>query len=111
MAGHTGRLRAKEQELYPKATFVHCFSHKLNRILSPSVSCIKECRIFFQTLTGLGLFFHKSSKRTRGLSEFTAKKMPRTAPTRWNFLPHLIHTVKEHRTSFVGFFQSVLDES
>jgi hypothetical protein len=60
---------------------------------------------------GLGSFFHKSSKRTRGLSEFTAKKMNRTAPTRWNFSFRLIHAVKEHCTSFLGFFQSVLDES
>jgi hypothetical protein len=34
MAGHTGGLRAKVQKLYPKATFVHCFSHKLSLILS-----------------------------------------------------------------------------
>jgi hypothetical protein len=58
MAGHTGRLRAIVQELYPKATFVHCFS---NLALAQSdfvtvVSCIKECRIFFQTLMGLGSF-------------------------------------------------------
>jgi hypothetical protein len=33
MAGHTGGLRAKVQELYPKAIFIHCFSHKLNLIL------------------------------------------------------------------------------
>jgi hypothetical protein len=111
MAGHTGGLRAKVKELYSKAIFVHCFSHKLNLILSQSVSCIKECRIFIQTLTRLGSFFHKSSKRTRGLSEFTAQKLPRTAPMRWNFSSRLNHTVKEHRTSFVGFFQSVFDES
>jgi hypothetical protein len=30
---------------------------------------------------------------------------------RWNFSSRVIHTVKEHHTSFVGFFQSVLDES
>ena len=82
MAGHTGGLRAKVQELYPKAIFVHCFSHKLNLILSQSVSCIKECRIFFQTLTGLGSFFHKSSKRARELSEFTAKKKCQEPPKR-----------------------------
>lgn len=109
MAGHTGGLRAKVQELYPKAIFVHCFSHKLNLILSQSVSCIKECRIFFQTLKGLGSFLHKSSKRTCGLSEFTAKKNAKNRSNALEFFISPNHTMKEYRTSFVGFFQNVLD--
>lgn len=64
MAGHTNSLRANVLERYPKAMFVHCFSHKLNLILSQSLTCLKECRIFLQTLTDLGSFFSKLSKRT-----------------------------------------------
>ncbi|KAJ4433006.1 hypothetical protein ANN_15263 [Periplaneta americana] len=53
----------------------------------------------------------KSSKRTQRLKEYTSKKMPRHAPTRWNFTSRLVQTVKEHRDEFIGFFQDILDDS
>lgn len=111
MAGHTNGLKAKVLENYPKAIFVHCFSHKLNLILSQSLTGLKDCRIFLQTITGLGSFFHKSSKRTAALKQYTSKKMPRHAPTRWNFTSRLVHTAKEHRDAFIGFFENILETS
>ncbi|XP_022160087.1 zinc finger MYM-type protein 1-like [Myzus persicae] len=111
MSGHVGGLQVKVKELYPKALFVHCFSHSLNLVLSQSASNIKDCKIFFQTLTGMGSFFTKSSKRTHALSNFTRKKMPKNAPTRWNFSSRLVNTVHEYNSYFIEFFQHVLDNS
>lgn len=57
MSGHVRGLQVKAKELYLKALFVHCFSHSLNIVLSQAASNIKEWKIFFQTLTGMGSFF------------------------------------------------------
>ncbi|KAL4130820.1 hypothetical protein QTP88_008201 [Uroleucon formosanum] len=111
MSGHVGGLQVKVKELYPKASFVHCFSHSLNLVLSQSASNIKDCKIFFQTLTGMGSFFTKSSKRTHALSNFTRKKIPKNAPTRWNFSSRLVNTVHEYNSYFIEFLQHVLDNS
>ncbi|KAL4135414.1 hypothetical protein QTP88_007027 [Uroleucon formosanum] len=99
MSGHVGGLQVKVKE--PKALFVHCFSHLLNLTV----------RFFFQTLTGMGSFFTKTSKRTHALSNFTRKKMPKNAPTRWNFSSRLVNTVHEDNTYFIEFFQHILDNS
>lgn len=72
MSGDIGGLQAKVQEHYPKALFIHCFSHSLNLVLSQAASNIRDCKIFFQTLTGT--FFSKSSKRTHTLTSFMQKK-------------------------------------
>ncbi|KAL4083837.1 hypothetical protein QTP88_029153 [Uroleucon formosanum] len=111
MSGHVGGLQVKVKELYPKVLFVHCFSHSLNLVLSQSTSNIKDCKIFFQTLIGMGSFFIKSSKRTHTLSNFTRKKMPKNAPTRWNFSSRLVNKVHEYNSYFIEFFQHVLDNS
>ncbi|KAL7634801.1 UNVERIFIED_CONTAM: hypothetical protein RMT77_015178 [Armadillidium vulgare] len=111
ITGHRNGLRAKVLEKYHKAIFVHYFSHKLNLILSQTLTHLKECRTFFQTLSGLGSFFQRSSKRSHGLKEYTSKKMPRHAPKRWNFASRLVQILKEHRAAFIGFFEDILDNS
>lgn len=57
MAGHLGGLQAKVRETFSSALFVHCFAHKLNLILSQSINHIKECKVFFATLSGMATFF------------------------------------------------------
>ncbi|KAL4104452.1 hypothetical protein QTP88_019753 [Uroleucon formosanum] len=101
MSGHVRGLQVKVKELYPKALFVHCFSHSLNLVLSQSASNIKDCKIFFQTLTGMGSFFTKSSKRTHALSNFTRKKCQKIK----------VSTVHKYNSYFIEFFQHVLDNS
>lgn len=59
----------------------------------------------------MGSFFTKSSKRTHALSNFTRKKMPKNAPTRWNFSSRLVNTVHEYNSYFIEFFQHELDNS
>ncbi|CAG9832781.1 unnamed protein product [Diabrotica balteata] len=51
MAGHLGSLQLKVRETYPSAIFIHWFAHKLNLFLSQSVMQIKECKVFFATLS------------------------------------------------------------
>lgn len=50
MAGEINGLKTTVQDIYPRALFVHCFSHVLNLVLSQSAMSIKECRIFFSDI-------------------------------------------------------------
>ena len=59
MSGRLGGLQAKVRETFPQALFIHCYSHVLNLVLQQSATSIKECRIFFQSLSGLANFFFK----------------------------------------------------
>ena len=111
MSGHVNGLQSKVLSAYPNAIFTHCYAHVLNLVLQQSVSVIKECKIFFQTLSGLSAFFSKSSKRTYALHEFVQKKLPTVAPTRWNFTSRLCHTVKEYRSELCEFFQNIIEHS
>lgn len=111
MSGHIGGLRTLVQERYPCATFVHCYAHVLNLTLQHSSSNIKECRIFFQTLSGLAAFFSKSPKRTHALKDFVGKKLPKVAPTRWNFTSRLVNTVQEYREPLLTFFDDLIENS
>lgn len=57
MAGEHRGLQVRVREKCPQAVFVHCYAHRLNLVLSQSVSYIKECKIFFITLACFGTFF------------------------------------------------------
>ena len=73
MSGQNNLLNVKVKELYHCAFFVHCYSHLLNLTLQQSASNIKECRIFFQTLSCLAPnFLFKTDECS---SEFRWKKV------------------------------------
>lgn len=108
MAGNINGLKTKVQAKYPQALFVHCYSHVLNLVLQQTTSSIPECRIFFKTLSGLATFFSSSPKRTEKLKQCMAKKLPKVAPTRWNFTSRLVNTVKEYQQQLTSFFEDVV---
>ena len=85
MASHLNGLQAKVREVAPCATFVHCYAHRLNLVLSQGVKAIPQAKYFFAHLGGFTYFFSKSSKRVTFLEEFRCARLPRNAPTRWNF--------------------------
>jgi hypothetical protein len=80
--GHINGLQSKVIEAYHLAVFTHCYVHVLNLVLKKSLSNIKECKLFFQNISGLAAHFSKSSKRVNALQDFVAKKFPSVAPTR-----------------------------
>jgi hypothetical protein len=108
MAGSTNGLKTKVQEKYPQALFVHCYSHVLNLVLQQTTYSISQCRIFFKTLSGLATFFSSSPKRSEKLKKFMTKKLPKVAPTRWNFTSRLVNTVKEYKEQIIGFFEDII---
>jgi hypothetical protein len=82
MAGHLSGLCTRVLEKFPKALFVHCFAHRLNLVLQQVCMNIKECRVFFPTLSGLAAYFSRSPKRSEELKSFMTRRLPRVAPTR-----------------------------
>ena len=111
MSGHANGLQKKVLDEFPLAIFTHCYAHVLNLVLQQGLSNIKECRIFFQTLSGLASFFSKSSKRVHALQEYITRRLPTVTPTRWNFTSHLNNTVKKYRPQTVDFFQHIIENS
>ncbi|GLV39563.1 hypothetical protein CBL_08372 [Carabus blaptoides fortunei] len=84
MAAEHNGLQAKIKAKWNSAVFVHCYAHRLNLVLSQSVNCIKQCKVFFHSLTGFALFFSKSTNRSYAFDEQIKKRFPTVEPTRWN---------------------------
>lgn len=111
MSGHLTGLQTRVKQSFPCALFVHCFAHRLNLVLSQSAGAIKECKIFFMSLSGLASFFSQSSKRTHALDEIVKKRLPKVSPTRWNYNGRLVQTVLEYRQPLIELFDSILESA
>jgi hypothetical protein len=111
MAGQLNGLCTRVLETFPRAFFVHCFAHRLNLVLQQVCMSVKECRVFFSTLSGLAAFFSRSPKRSQELKTFMDRKLPAVAPTRWVFTSRLVITVSEFHVQLIEFFESLLENA
>lgn len=109
MAGELNGTQKKVKDMFPDALFVHCCAHVLNLVLSQSVTFIKECKIFFATISGMSAFFSVSTKRNYALNEIVKKKFPKLATTRWNYSSRIINTITNERQLLCEFFESIID--
>ncbi|KAF2899736.1 hypothetical protein ILUMI_06438 [Ignelater luminosus] len=107
MALEHGGLQAKLRQHCKSATFIHCCAHKLNLVLSQSVSFIKQVKVFFTSLA----FFGKSTKRTHALDQFVSRRLHYIAPTRWNFQSRIVETVNKHREDLQTLFESRIENN
>ena len=109
MSSELNGVQAKIRETVPQAVFLHCYAHKLNLVLSQSVSELLECNNFFSILGSLASFFSSSTKRTALLDEMVGKRFPKLAPTRWNYSGRLVGTVKENKDSLMDLLKAILE--
>jgi hypothetical protein len=91
------------------AIFVHCYAHKLNLILKQSIDYIKECKIFYITLSGLSSFFSKSTKRENALDQVVNKRFQSVAPTRWNYNSRLIEMMTEYKEEILNLMYPIVE--
>ena len=110
MSGHLNGLQRKVQEKSPHAVFVHCYAQVLNLVLQQALNCLRECRLFFKTLSGMSAFFTKSPKRTKALNDFVKRRLPNVAPTRWCFVSRIVNTVCEERINLEDFFSYLSED-
>lgn len=76
MSGKTSGVQAIVKNSFPDAIYIHCFAHRLSLVMQKSVQSIKQCAVFFKTLSGLSAFFTKSPKRSSALASVMDKHMP-----------------------------------
>ena len=100
-------LQAKVKAIAPSAMFVHCYAHRLNLVLSQGAKCLPECRIFFASLSGFATFFSKSTKKT----SFMESRLPRNAPTRWNFTPRIVRNVANNYDGLLQTFDNIIADT
>lgn len=109
MAGVHDGLSKLISDKYETVLFVHCYAHQLNLVLKQSVDCIKECNIFFKTLSGFAAFFSKSSKRKAAFDTLSNSRLSSVAPTRWIYTEGLVEVIKEVKTDLVVFLESIIN--
>lgn len=109
MSGELNGLQTKVKSVAPQALFTHCYAHNLNLVLQDTCSKIKQCKIFFASLTGFPTFFTKSTKRTQILDEVGSRRLPSSSDTRWNFKSRLVWTVLHHRNELIEVFDTILN--
>lgn len=98
MASGLNGVQAKVKARAPMAFFIHCYANRLNFVLTQGASRLKECKVFFATLNGLVTFFTGSTKRTQLLDDICKRRLPKVAPTWWQYTSRLVNTVLENRT-------------
>lgn len=101
MSGKERGVQSRVRQHYPLAFYVHCHAHQLNLIMSQAASINRGVRVFFANLDGIASFFSKSSQRTKILDDVVGRRLPRTAPTRWNFHSRVVLTVHEYREELI----------
>lgn len=109
MSGKHNGLQALVRLKCKNTIFVHCYAHKFNLVLKQSVDHIKECKIFFLTLSGLSSFFSKSTKRIHALDQEVKKRFPSVAPTRWNYNSRLVEMMSEYRQEVLNLMTSIIE--
>ncbi|XP_072379856.1 zinc finger MYM-type protein 1-like [Diabrotica undecimpunctata] len=109
MAGQHNDLQTQIQENCPSSTFIHCYAHKLNLVLSQSTSFIKPIKNFFDNLSSFSAFFANSTKRTQALDAHVINGISSIAPTRWNFQSRIVQTVKEYKKDLSSLFQVIIE--
>lgn len=111
MAGSVSGLQTLVKQKYSEVLFVHCCAHRLNLVLEKSVDCIKECKVFFQTVSGLSSFFTKSSSRTNTLDREFKKRLPTVSNTRWNYRSRMIDVIFNFKEELSRLFKSMGEDS
>lgn len=109
MAGEISGLQTRIRAVCKDAIFVHCYAHKLNLVLSQSLAQIKDCKLFFMSLSGISSFFKKSTKRTFALDSLIQKRIPTAAPTRWQYNARIVAVIYEYKSELKHFFENLLE--
>jgi hypothetical protein len=105
-------VQAIVKQTYEHAAYVHCYAHQLNLVmLLNAASANTNVRIFFANLQGICTFFSNSPQQTAVLDETVKKRLPRSAPTRWNFNSRVVCTVFEHRKDIIETMRKILNQS
>lgn len=102
-------LQTTIKQKYEEAIFVHCYAHSISLVLQKSVDHIRECKKFFQTLSGIASFFSKSSKRSNSLDSLIQRRLPTAAAISWEHNNTLVKEVCSVKNELVEVFANMMD--
>lgn len=102
MASPLNGLQAKVRAVTPSAMLMHCYAHRLNLVLSDCAKCITPSKVSSATLSGFASFFSKTTKKMSFFESAECSKLPRNAPTRWNFTSHIVSTAVDNYDAIVA---------
>ena len=102
MAGKESGVQARIKQQYPKATFVHCASHRLNLVVN-DLNKVPQIRNAVATIKATIRFFRESPKRRRQIPN-----IPLFCETRWTAKYKSIRVFSEN---FKMVFDSLEDLS
>lgn len=111
MSGKHNSVQTKIREKYPNAYFLHCYSHQFNLLIQKAASSNKNVKVFFANIQAFSSFFSLSPKRTAVLDEIVKKRLPRAAPTRWNFKSRVVNVVYENKDLLLECLDLIIDDS
>lgn len=103
MRGQYNGLQAFIREINSHATYVWCWAHRLNLIVTDSVSCCLNAMDLFGTLEKLYDFVSSSKNRVWMFEKFQKQRYPknqikrlkRVDTTRWNSQSSALSTVHD----------------
>jgi hypothetical protein len=107
LSSNKNGVQQKLKEFCPNALYVWCSAHVLNLVLSKSCSRITEFAHFFHTIKSLGNFFNHSTKRKNTYNLFCSVKMPKVAPTRWEYNSRSVYVIFKQRINLIEVFESM----
>ncbi|CAH1106969.1 unnamed protein product [Psylliodes chrysocephalus] len=81
MAGHVSGLQTRIRQLYPKAIYVHCASHRLNLALSKALS-LPAARNCLGVVNEVSNFFRNNSRANHILKQQITELLPESKKTR-----------------------------
>lgn len=110
MSGKNNGVQAIIKKTFPHAHFIHCYAHQFNLIMERAAQCHNKIKLFFANVQSFATFFSRSTKRTAVLDEIVKKRLPRAAPTRWNFKSRTVNTLFNHLDSFKECLEKISDD-
>jgi hypothetical protein len=104
-------LQTKVISSYPNALFAHSYAHSINLVLQHRLAIIKECKIFFKTLSVLSTFFFLYLPNEYSPLINLCRRNCQQFLWKGRISPQDYRTVKEYRYQLCEFFENIIDEA
>ncbi|XP_045480673.1 zinc finger MYM-type protein 1-like [Harmonia axyridis] len=111
MVGSLNGLQKKIKDDAPAALFTHCYAHRLTLVLQGGLRNMKNCRIYFATVTSISGFFHQSAKRTFILDSILQNRIPSSSDdNRWTSKSNIIQVIDSDWSNIKNVFSKIIDD-
>ncbi len=115
---HNGVQKQFRDRVKNPCIFVHCYAHRLNLVLSVSVSSVQCAKEFFDLLKGIITFINGSVRRKQEFSKAQENDdsklqvlvLPDLCDHKWNFRERAVSVIHSRYSHLVQAFASIADD-